>query len=81
MIGNISMVKNASNEDEASNDMLRGSSVVMTVYGMMGLAAGTSGTDIKRKIGSEPAPRNGNGNSIAMSSIGHMGSSGDDLLT
>lgn len=71
------MVRNASNaEGEASNDMMRGSSVVMVVYGMMGLVAGTSGTYIKRRSGSEPAPGNGNGNSIAMSSIGHMGSSG-----
>lgn len=38
------MARNASNEDEASNDMMRGSSVVMVVHGMMGLVAGTPGT-------------------------------------
>lgn len=70
------MARNASNEDEASNDMMRGSSVVMVVHGMMGLVAGTPGTYIKRKNGSEPDYRIGNGNSTAMSSIGHMGSSG-----
>ena len=49
------MVRNASSEDEASNDMMRGSSVVMAVYGMMGLVSGTSGIHIKRKSGSERA--------------------------
>lgn len=44
MIRRIYMARNASNEDEASNDMMRGSSVVMVVHGMMGLVAGTPGT-------------------------------------